>query len=175
MKRLLRCLLLCFALLARFDQQIAGAVRRAAIAAELLLPILGLILVHSEAVVVAEFFAGLDRASRFDENAALVFHRFAIRIARVIDEARVIALHGGINAHVAIANLKEKGVMPLHRSIIIAAVGFIGGNQFARVFDNARAFTNRLLGKRAFALNLGTANGKIGISELRHQRRKYEI
>jgi hypothetical protein len=48
-------------------------------------------------IVVPEFFARLDVPDRIDEDATAFDHRLAIRIAAVIDEARVVAANSRID------------------------------------------------------------------------------
>ena len=115
-------------------------------------------------VVVRELFAGLDVANRLDPDASVVDHRIAVRPARVVDEAGLVAIHGGVDDDVVV-NREEVSVMHLAWNVGIACVGLGGCQALPAVFDQARAATDAPRGERAAAMNRRVANleGKIGV------------
>src|SRR5882724_3486680 len=78
-------------------QQGAAAVGRAATAGVALGPFGPPVAVALEVIVIGELFAGADVADDFDEDAAVFVHRLAVGVAGVIDKARFIAVHGGVD------------------------------------------------------------------------------
>lgn len=91
-------------------------------------------------VVVDELGSRLYPVERVDEDLPAGNHRLAIGLAGVIDEAGVASARapGTIDRHV-FRQREEKGVVTLHRIVVIAAVGLIVVDVLANVFDDPRA------------------------------------
>src|SRR5580693_8528804 len=102
--------------------------------------------VAADLVVVGQFFTGPDGPDRFDEHAPVVDHRFAVWIAGMIDEARVIAMHTGIDDYPAVDD-EQKRVIVTIALVLIAHVRLTVRNAIAQIFDDARAFADAAQGK----------------------------
>src|SRR5580704_241794 len=64
-------------------------------------------------IIVGQLFTGRDVADRLDEHAAVLNHRFAIRIAAVIDKARFVAPDTGVDDGAAIDDEEKRMVIVL--------------------------------------------------------------
>lgn len=117
----------------------------------------GVALLENVCVVVRELFARLDVANRLDPDAAVVDHRIAVRVARVVDEPRLVAADRRVDHHVVV-DREEEGVVPLTFYVGIACVGFGGREAFAGVFDETRARGYRARGECAESLDRRLAN-----------------
>src|SRR5690349_7641507 len=89
-----------------------------------------------EGVVVVQFLATLDVALGEDVDAAIVLLRLAIRIAGVVDEARVVAARAAID-HLAIVQREEEGVVDRPALLLGANGRFLGRDALAGVFLDA--------------------------------------
>src|SRR6476620_173579 len=106
----------------------AGAVLRTAAAGPELLERRGVALGEGDAVVVAEFFARLDRAHALDPDLVLLLvaafilveHRFAVRVAAVVDPARRIRIEVGVDDPLVVQG-EEEGVAV----VVFVAIGAI--------------------------------------------------
>lgn len=85
--------------------QIAAAASRPAVAEELVALVL-----DGKLVVVGEFFAPVDLPQRKDDDVLAAVHvddaRVAVRLTRVVDEARLVALHRGVH-HVEVVDAEH--------------------------------------------------------------------
>ena len=77
-----------------------------------------------ERVIVREFFTGCDIAHRLDPDATIVDHGVAVRITRMIDPARIVAVDCGIDDD-AVVDCKQERVMSLTRYIGIPRLGLL--------------------------------------------------
>ena len=108
-------------------------------------------------VVVRELFARFDVANGLDPDATVVDRRVAIRIARVIDESRLVAADGGID-HDVIVDREQERVMTFAVDVGISCVGFGGREPLTRVFDETRPRGNSARSECAEPLNRRRAN-----------------
>src|SRR5690606_27044676 len=74
-------------------------------------------LVQDVRVVVRQLLARLDVADRLDEDAAILLHRLAVRIAGVIDPARVVAVPPAVD-HRLVVHGEEEGVVGLDAVVV---------------------------------------------------------
>ena len=110
-------------------------------------------------VIVRELLAGDDVANALDPDAPVVDHRVAVGIARVIDEARLVPVHRGVDHHVVVDG-EEEGVVPLARQLGVARVGFGRGESLARVLDEAHPRRDVAGGEGAEPLHWRGADGE---------------
>jgi hypothetical protein len=108
-------------------------------------------------VVVRELFARLDVANGLDPNATVVDHGVAIRIARVIDESRLVAVDGGVD-HDVVVDREQERVMSFAVDVGISRVGFGGREPLTRVFDETRPRGNSARSECTEPLNRRRAN-----------------
>src|SRR6218665_2323023 len=133
-------------------QQGAWAVGAAAPAGVLGLEPGGVALLDGQAVVVTEFFAGLDIAQRRDENAALALVGIAVRKATVVDPARGVAAELGVD-HMLVIDVKIKGVPGLHGVMRVALLRRLPIDDLAGVLQQHVACGDVLHGKNALAMH----------------------
>src|SRR6185437_9517677 len=114
-------------------------------------------LVEHVGVVIRQLLAGRDRAHRLDPDAPIVYHGIAIRLARVIDVARIVAADGGVDDDI-IVDGEQEGVVPLERRVGIARVRRRGRQPLTRVLDEARSGGDSRGGKGAESLDGRRAN-----------------
>ena len=109
--------------------------------------------VHFKLVIVGEFFARLNVAQRVDEDAPVFFDRFAVRVAGMIDPARVVPANPRVDHYYAAIQTEEE---------CVRVVGVVGhtfpGDAFSGVFDDARLFPDAFRGKNAAPMHAGSAN-----------------
>ena len=105
-------------------------------------------------VVIGELFALPDLAIRADPDGASVDVDVTVRVAGVIDEARVVAADAGVD-HRAIGELEAPDVAVLDVARLSLQTDLVG-NLLARVVDDARVLRNRLRRVDAPPLNLLT-------------------
>src|SRR5690606_8699747 len=151
----------------------APAGRRAAQALVGSLELLGDLAVEHQPVVVEQFFAAGDVAQRRDVDALAVaaFLGFAVGLAGMVDPARVVAVVAAVD-HAARTEREEEGVERIVGVGGVAAVGFLGADALAAVFDDARAGGDFARGEHAVAMQLGAAHdvpGLGGISSSGHE------
>src|SRR5204863_4990308 len=114
----------------------------------------GMALLQYVRIVVRQLFSRLNVTDRLDPDPRVVDDRVAIRIARVVDEPRLVAVHGSID-HDVVVNREQIRVMPLVAAVRIPRVGLRRGETLSRVFDQPRSSWNSLSRKCPFALNRG--------------------
>ena len=114
-------------------------------------------LVEDVGVVVRQLFARLDVANRLDPDTAVVDHRVAVRVARVVDEPCLVAADGGVDYHVVVDREKER-VVPFSLDVGIARVGLGRSETLAGVFDETYTRRDAAGGECAQALNRRPAN-----------------
>ena len=96
-------------------------------------------------VVVGQLFASPDGARRADPDDVAHDVDVAVAFARMIDEARHVAVHRGI-AHPAPVDLKAPDGALLHVPVF-ASEALLMGDLLARVVDNPGIFCDRSSGK----------------------------
>ncbi len=72
-------------------------------------------------IIVAQLFAGFDRARRLDEDAPVVDDGLAVRITFVIDEPRRIAAHAGVDADLVVHD-KQESVTVVERLFFVPRI-----------------------------------------------------
>jgi hypothetical protein len=144
----------------RFGQQQHGvaAVPGPAAAFVVELVLLGGAAVQAQAVVVVQFFARLDVALGVDVDvrlAARVVHLLGLAVGRaaVVDPARRVAAHAGVDHVQAVIEREEEGVEGIVRVRGVTIIGFVVGDQLTLVFDDARALGDVRGGKHAIAMD----------------------
>ena len=115
---------------------------RAAAARIDLIDIGRIVLFTADLVVVPQLITGRDIARRVDENAAMLDDGLAIAFALVIDEARIVAVDGGIDDRVLVDD-EQECVIVVDVVIVITRVSRLMRKPFAQVFDDARALGNK--------------------------------
>src|SRR5437867_4122888 len=130
----------------------AAAALGAAAALELFLQFGRIALVDDEAVVVEQLLARLQRAQRLDEDAAVRLVGFAVGPAGVVDPARRIAAHLGID-HTAVIDVEVERVVRVLRVVRMAAQRLGPGDDLALVLDDGFAASDRLHGQHALAMD----------------------
>jgi hypothetical protein len=108
--------------LARRPQHRAAALRRTAATRINLVDIRRIVALAADLVVVTELLTGANTANRLDIHATILDHRFAIRIALMIDEARAVAADSGVD-HGALVDDEQERVVVIHIVIVIAPIG----------------------------------------------------
>jgi hypothetical protein len=97
-------------------------------------------------IVVSELLARLDRAQCFDEHPTALDHRLAVRVAGVIDEARLVAIDACIDDG-ALIHDEQKSVGVAGILVLVAAVGLGVRDALAHVLDDARALADTARGE----------------------------
>src|SRR4029077_8898448 len=69
----------------------AAAVWTSAVARKFVFELFGNWFVEFQGVIVEKFFTRLDVSQRINKNAAIFLNRFAVRVAGMVDPARVVA------------------------------------------------------------------------------------
>jgi hypothetical protein len=108
-------------------------------------------------IVVEQLFAFEDRLPGIDEHPAPLDHGVAVRRTRVIDEARIVAAHGGVD-HRPRSDREQERVMPGHRVVVVPAVRLGLRNALASVLPDTLPSLDPPGGEPPAALNPGPAN-----------------
>jgi hypothetical protein len=116
----------------------AAAARRAAAAGEQALERRRVALVVDQRVVVVQLLALVDVAHGVDVDPAVFLEGFAVRLAGVVDPARVVAAAAAVD-HVAVGEAEIEGVVDRPSPLGGAVGGVVPGDAFAAVFDDAFA------------------------------------
>src|SRR6185295_14505937 len=95
-----------------------------------------IVLLAADLVVVAELLAAGDRLDRVDEHAALLDGRLAIRVALVIDEARVVAADAGVDDRALVDDEQERVVVVLV-VVLVTLVRFLVRDALAEILVEA--------------------------------------
>ena len=85
----------------------------------------------------------LDRPDRLDEHAAVLGDRLAVGRAGVVDEARGVAIHPGVDDGAPVDD-EQEGVVVVDRLQVVAAVGLLVRDALAEVLDHPRALADAL-------------------------------
>ena len=103
-------------------------------------------LVENVRVIVRQFFSNFHIPDGFDPDPAVLDHSITVRIARVIDEARIIPVDGRVD-HDVIVNCEEIGVMSRAFVVGIPLVRLARSEPLAGVFNEPGSNRNRPYGK----------------------------
>src|SRR6478609_7750458 len=90
-----------------------SALRRAAPATVELLVLRRVVVGSLVLVVVQELRAGGNRSDRLDEDPLAIIDRLAVRLTRVVDEPRVVPVHGRVDYRLVV-HREEKRVVARH-------------------------------------------------------------
>src|SRR5882672_4604487 len=96
-----------------FAEHRAAAGPGAAAAGPDLVDIRRIVVLALDLVVVVELFARLDVAQRFDEDAPLLDHGLAVRVAGVVDVARLVAADARVDHRALVDDEEERVVVRL--------------------------------------------------------------
>ncbi len=89
-------------------------------------------------VIIKEFLAGVDVAQGIDEDAVVFLDRFTVRVARMIDPARLVTPNFWVY-YVAVFQTEVESMW------VVSVVGSsFPGDAFTCVFDDASAFGNEV-------------------------------
>src|SRR6185312_2038545 len=137
-------------------QQGAAAVRRAAPAWVFGLELGRVALVDDQAVVVVQLLARANIAQRLDEDAPALFVGFAVRVARVVDPARGVAAHLGVD-HVLFVDVEKKRMVRILGIVRMPRLRGLPGHDLAHILDKGFALGDILHGENALAVNARAA------------------
>src|SRR5690606_8300200 len=144
--------------LARRQKDGAAAVRGTAAAAIELFP-LGVLLRIAAAlvlIVVNELLARPDRPQRVDPDPPVLDDRLAVRVARVIDETRLVAVARAVDDGLSV-DREEEGVVTPHPAFVVAPVRLLVRDALAGIFDDALPLADEAHGEGSGALDGRTA------------------
>src|SRR5580704_5224649 len=141
----------------RRPQHAAAAGVRAAAAGEDHVDVGRIVGLALDLVVVGELLAGGDVAQRLDEHAALLDHGLAVRVAAMIDEARLVAIDAGVDDRAPVDDEEERMVVVLVL-VVVAPVGLGVRHALAKVLDHACALLDALGGEHAQAVQRRVAH-----------------
>jgi hypothetical protein len=108
-------------------------------------------LVEDERVVVTELLSWTNVTDRLDPDAAIVDHRVAIRVAAVVDPARLVAVDGRVDDDIIIDGKEKRVLRAWHLGISGVRLG--RGKALSGVFDESSPGRNRSRGKSAQAVD----------------------
>lgn len=119
------------------------------------------------AVVEGDLLPFSDIAQGIQVQAILFIDEFAVRIAGMIGQARVIIRFVAIEV-VRLVQLKNvDGGPPGAKGVLVksqpAAIRLLFGDAFAHIFDQARSFADETAGKEALTVNPGAPDLKEGV------------
>ena len=87
-------------------------------------------------VIIRQLFARFHIADRLDPDPAVLDDRITVGVARVVDEPRIVAIHGGVDDGVIIYR-EEIGVMPVPLVVGVPLVGLFRRQPLSGVLDQA--------------------------------------
>src|SRR5688500_12858005 len=122
-------------------------------------------------VLVEQLVARLDRAQRVDVDAVVLDHRFAVRLARVVDERGIVAPDRAVDDVVHI-DREQEGVVPRHLLVIVPPIGLLVGDDLARVLDDAGAAPDTPQREGTPSLNRRPAKLEVGVVVAGHAQRR---
>ncbi len=109
-------------------------------------------LVNHQAVVIAQFFARGNVAQRQYEDTTVALNRFAIGHAGMVDPARRVATHSGID-HPVLVDMKIKRVVWVLRVMRMSCQRFGPTDDFTNILDDGFTGCDILHGKNALAMH----------------------
>src|SRR3954468_3536014 len=104
-------------------------------------------------VVVHQLRSRGDRLRGFDEDPFPIVDRFAVRLARVIDEARLVPVHRSVDARLVV-DREEERMMAVHLLVVVSLVRGLPRDALAEILDDARALLDGPGGKCTRTLDL---------------------
>src|SRR5687767_9668196 len=124
-------------------------------------------------IVVGELGSRLDCVEGVNEYLPARDHGLAVRLARVVDEARVTAagLDRSVDARLAVQR-EQKCVVTLHVVVVVPAVSFLVADPLAGVLENARSLPDAPKREHPATVDPGVADDVQGLSPVfRHRHR----
>ena len=112
-----------------------------------------------EIVIVGQLFAFGDGLDGLDIDVLLIQDCPAVWLAAMIDKARIIAVHRGVDGGVLV-HYEQQHMRMLRFIVVVTPVGFLRRDAFSDIFDDARPFADALRGESAESVNGGVANFK---------------
>jgi hypothetical protein len=116
---------------------------------------------HDQSIIVVELFAALDIAQREDENPSVFFPCLAIRLATMIDPARIIAVASTID-QAAVLQAEKKCMKRVVRIRTFARCRFACCYPLAGVFNYTGIGSNPASRKDTVAMNFRMSNDNRG-------------
>ena len=118
-----------------------------------------LLSIAREIVIIGQLLAFGDGLYRLDIDVLLIQDCPAVWLTGMIDEARLVAAHPGVDGDVLIHD-EQQHMRMLRLIVVVASVGFLGRDPFSEIFNDARPFADALRGEPAESLNGRVANLK---------------
>src|SRR5205823_1004313 len=88
--------------------------------------------------VVCELDAGLNVPPGINPDSGVLDDRFAVRVARMIDQARVVAAAVSIDTSLLVER-EEISVVAPHALVIVPAICFLVADSFSGILDDLLA------------------------------------
>ena len=107
-------------------------------------------------IIVRQLRAGQNVMDGLYKDSAILDHRFAVRLTRVVDEPRLVPLARRIN-HGFLVHSKEEGVRALHSIVVIPLIRLFRRNALAQILDDPRPLSDGTKRESAETLNRGRA------------------
>ena len=104
-------------------------------------------------VVVRQFLPRFHFANCLDPDPATVDDRIAVRIARVVDEPRVVSVYSSVDDYIVV-DREEVSMVSAGFIVGVTLVGLFRRQPLAGVFDESKAFGYRSSCKRTQSLDL---------------------
>src|ERR1700694_1893844 len=108
-------------------------------------------------VIVAELLARFDGADRVGVHALVLDQRFAVRLAGVIHEARLVAIDAGVDHGVRVDD-EQEGVVVARILAVVTTIRFRMRDALAPVLDDACAARDAPRGKHTQAVQARIAH-----------------
>ncbi len=89
--------------------------------------------VELQGVIIEKFFARLDVSQRINKNAVIFLDRFAVRVAGMVDPARVVATNARVDHKDTLIQTEQECV-----SVVRVGGHTFPRDAFSRVFDDPR-------------------------------------
>src|ERR1700722_3768297 len=138
-------------------QHRAAAFPRAALAGEDFIDVGRIVAIASDLVVVGQLLARLNSADGLDEHAPVIDQRLAVRVAGMVDEARIIAIDAAVDHHAAIDD-EQECVVVANVLVLVAPVSLAVRQPVAQVLDDTRALADAAQGKHTTAMHARAAH-----------------
>ena len=114
-------------------------------------------LVNDQAIVVIQFFTGLDVAQGFDEDAVVLFIGFTVGVAAVVDPSGRVAAVQRVD-HFVFVHMKIERVIGVGRVMGVTVLRLVPADDFTHILKQCLAFGKVLQRKYALAVDAGAAN-----------------
>src|ERR1700676_95872 len=138
-------------------QHRAAALPGAAAAGKDLIDVRRIGAIAPDLIVVDDFLARLNGGEGPDENAPIPGQRLAVRIAGMVDEARIIAIGAAVDHHAAVDD-EQECVIVADVFMLVAQIGLPVRHPVAQVLDDSRALADSAHGEHAAAMNARAAH-----------------